>query len=145
MKRWLYWMLCALVWATSVGAAEKESRVSPKKIRDEVRVVVEGQLAALREEDFATAYDYAALGIKRQFNERVFAAMIRRGYPSLLRHQAFDVGIVRDNSQGEAQVAVTVTDALQRNTYYRYWLVEEEAGWRIAGVVLEQKPARGSI
>jgi hypothetical protein len=128
----------------SVGhAAEPGMRLSPKKVRDEARAVVAAQLAALRTGDFATAYDLAARGIRRQFDDRLFAALIRRGYPALLRPGHSDVGLVRDDGQGTAQVAVTITDKQSRSTVYRYWLVQEEAGWRISGVVLEQKPPRG--
>jgi hypothetical protein len=124
-------------------AAEPELRLSPRKIRDEVRAVVEGQLAALQAGDFATAYGLAAQGIRRQFDERLFAAMIRRGYPALLRQDKTDLGVVRDNGADEAQVVVTVTDKLNRSMVYRYMLRKEAAGWRISGVALEQRPLRG--
>ncbi len=124
-------------------AAEPEMRLSPKKVRDEVRAVVEAQLAALQAGDFATAYDFAARGIKRQFDERLFAAMIRRGYTPLLKPDKTDLGVVRDDGQGAAQVDVTVTDRQRRITVYRYWLAKEEDVWRISGVMLEQRPPRG--
>ena len=124
-------------------AAEPELRLSPKAIRDEVQAVVEGQLAALRTGDFEAAYDFAAAGIRQQFDVRLFALLIKRGYPALLRQQAADLGLVRDNGAGVAQVVVTVSDALKRSTVYRYWLMKEKAGWRISGVVLEQKAPRG--
>src|SRR5689334_16027304 len=59
-------------------AAEPEMHLSSKKVRDEVRAVVEAQLAALRIGDFATAYDFAARPLRRQFDERLFALMIKR-------------------------------------------------------------------
>jgi len=127
------------------GAAEPEMRLSPKKVRDEVRAVVEAQLAALQAGDFATAYDFAARGIKRQFDERLFAAMIRRGYGTLLKPDKTDLGVVRDDGEGTAQVSVTATDGLKHSTLYRYWLVKEDEVWRISGVVLEQRPPRGDI
>ena len=129
----------------AAGAAEPEMRLSPKKVRDEVKAVVESQLAALRQGDFETAYRFAAEGIRRQFDARVFGLMLKRGYAPLLRHTKADVGIVHDDGDGAAQVAVTVTDRVNRSTAYRYWLVQEEEGWRISGVVLEQKPPHGDI
>ena len=126
-------------------AAEPEMRLSPRKIREEVRAVVEAQLAALRAGDFSTAYDFAARGIRRQFDEQLFAVMIRRGYPALLRPGQADVGAVRDDGKGTAQVTVTVTDRQKDITAYRYWLVNEENGWRISGVMRELKPPRGDI
>jgi hypothetical protein len=120
-------------------------RLSPRKIREEVRAVVEAQLEALRAGDFSTAYDFAARGIRRQFDEQLFAVMIRRGYPALLRPGQADVGAVRDDGKGTAQVTVTVTDRQKNITAYRYWLVNEETGWRISGVVRELQPPRGDI
>jgi hypothetical protein len=126
----------------SAHAAEPEPRLSPRKIREEVKTVVESQLAALQAGDFATAYEFAATGIRRQFDEQLFAAMIRRGYPALLRPGQAGLGVVRDDGKGTAQVVVTLTDRQDRSTVYRYWLVQEETGWRISGVVLEQRPPR---
>lgn len=126
-------------------AAEPEMRLSPRKIREEVRAVVVAQLEALRAGDFATAYDFAARGIRRQFDERLFAVMIRRGYPALLRPGEAEVGAVRDDGKGTVQVTVTVTDRQKNITAYRYWLVNEENGWRISGVMRELKPPRGDI
>jgi hypothetical protein len=136
-------ILCGLL--ASAHAAEPELRLSPRKIREEVRAVVAAQLEALRAGDFATAYDFAARGIRRQFDEQLFAVMIRRGYPTLLRPGQAEVGPVRDDGKGTAQVVVTVTDRQKNITAYRYWLVNEEAGWRISGVVREAKPPRGDI
>ncbi|HEY0863239.1 MAG TPA: DUF4864 domain-containing protein [Lacunisphaera sp.] len=127
------------------GAAEPEMRLSPKKVRDEVRAVVEAQLAALQAGDFAAAYDLAARGIRRQFDERLFTLMIKRGYTPLLRPDQVDLGVVRDDGAGTAQIGVTVTNRQNRSTVYRYWLVKEGDAWRINGVVLEQRPPRGDI
>jgi len=129
----------------SGGAQEPEMRLSPRKVREEVRAVVDAQLVALRESDLTTAYGYAARGIKRQFDARLFGLMIKRGYAPLLRQDKSDLGVVRDNGEGMAQVTVTVTDRLNRSTVYNYWLVKEEEGWRISGVVLEQKSPRSDI
>jgi len=134
-------LLVALV--AGARAEETDMRLSTKKVRDEVKAVVEGQLAALQAGDFATAYGFAARGLKAQFDVRVFTLMLKRGYAPLLKRGSSDIGLVRDNGQGAAQVAVTVVDGLQRSTAYRYWLVLETEGWRITGVVLEQKPPRG--
>lgn len=137
-------MVAVLLLSTlGARAAEPNLRISPKKVRDEVRAVVEAQLAALRSGDFATAYDFAARAIQRQFDERIFALMIKRGYAPLLRPGRSELGVVRDDGGGLAEVSVTVIDAQNRSTVYRYWLVKEGDAWRINGVVLEQRPPRG--
>jgi Domain of unknown function (DUF4864) len=140
--------MCLLVFlAVLVGAnaAEPQMRVSPKRIRDEIHATVEKQLNALREGNFEGAYEMASEGIKAQFDVRLFAALIRRGYPVLLQADEADLGIVRDRDEELAQVTVSVLDRQKRNIVYSYWLVKETAGWRINGVVLEQKPPRGDI
>jgi len=134
-----------LLGAVAGLAAEPELRLSPKKIREEVRAVVEEQLAAFRAGDFKHAYALASAGIKAQFDERLFAALIRRGYPALLRAGEADLGVVRDQDGEEAQLTVAVTDRQKRAIVYRFSLVKEADGWRINGVVLEQKPPRGDI
>jgi hypothetical protein len=134
-----------LVSGILAAAAEPEMRLSAKKVRDEVRAVVEAQLAALRTGDFETAYDLASHGLRRRFDLRLFAAMIRRGYAPLLRPGQADLGLVRDDGEGSAQIPVTITDGQKRITVYRYWLVHEGEAWRINGVVLEQRPPRGDI
>jgi hypothetical protein len=128
---------------TVAAAAEPELRLSSKAVREEVRAVVEAQLAALRTGDFTTAYDFAARPVRRQFDERLFTLMIKRGYAALLKPASVDIGLVRDDGEGTAQVLVTVTDAQKRATVYRYWLMREGDHWRIAGVVMEQRPPRG--
>ena len=85
----------------------------------------------------------ASAGIKAQFDVRLFAGLIRRGYPVLLQANEADVGIVRDKNEESAQVRVTILDRQKRATVYNYSLVKEKAGWRITGVVLEQRQARG--
>lgn len=134
-----------LISGLVLHAAEPAMRLSPKPVRDEVRGVVEAQLAALRTGDFGTAYDFAARGIRRQFDVQLFALLLKRGYAPLLKPGPTDLGVVRDDGEGTAQVSVTVTDSQKRATVYRYWLVKEGEAWRINGVVLEQRPPRGDI
>jgi Domain of unknown function (DUF4864) len=141
MKSLLLGIIFAL--GSHAVAAEPEMRLSPKKIRDEVHAVVEAQLAALREGNFTAAYEFASSGVKEQFDLPIFAAMIRRGYPLLLLSKEADLGVVRDRDGEVAQVNVTVQDRQKRSVVYRYLLVHQTNGWRINGVILEQRPARG--
>ncbi len=136
-------LFCGLLFGAS--AAEPELRLSPKKIRDDVRAVVETQLAALRAGDFAAAYELASVGIKEQFDVRLFAAMMRRGYPTLIQSKEAELGVVRDRGGKLAQITVSMLDRQKRTIVYDYWLVEEAKGWRVNGVVLEQGSPRGEF
>ena len=141
-------LLSTVVFAVAMlaaGAAEPEMRLSSKKVREEVRMVVGAQLAALRAGDFPDAYEYAASGIKARFDQEVFAAMIRRGYPGLLVAATAQLGLVRDRNGELAEVTVSVVDRQKRTVVYLYHLVWEEGRWRISGVTLEPKPSRGDV
>jgi hypothetical protein len=143
---WRFGVLGLLFFTTAFAAPpEPELRISPREVREEVRAVVQAQLAALLAADFSTAYEMAASGIKRQFDERLFAAMIRRGYPALLKAGERELGFVRDDGAGTAEVTVAITDAQKRSTVYRYVLINEDEVWRVAAVVLVQRPPRGDI
>lgn len=141
--------LMAAGWVLGAGlaapAAELEMHLSTGTVREEVRATVAGQLAALANGNFPAAYAFASTGIKRQFDERLYGAMIRRGYAPLLHPEKTDLGLVRDDGAGQAQLSVTVTDGANRSTRYRYSLVLEKAGWRVSGVVLDPGPVRGTI
>lgn len=120
-------------------------RHSPKPVRDAVKATVEAQLTAIREGDFARAYGYASEEIRQRFSLAVFTAMLKRGYPMIVRHTQADPAGVRDDGKGSARVEVTVIDRLNRSANYRYYLTREEAGWRIEGVVPEEVPEKGDI
>ncbi len=128
-----------------VRAAEPEMKISPKKISTAVKAVVTAQLAALQKGDIKGAYAFAARGIRVQFDERTFGLLMKRGYTPLLQHREADLGLVRDNSAGAAEVPVTVIDGRKLSTSYRYRLVLESSGWKVSGVVLEQKPPHGDV
>ena len=136
-------LLLALV--STAGAAEPQMRLSTKPIRDAVHAVVEAQLDALRSGNFEAAYELASSEIRAQFDVRLFAALIRRGYPTLLQANEADLGVVRDRGGEIALVTVSVLDRQRRSIVYSYWLVKEDGQWRINGVVLEQRPPRGDI
>jgi ABC-type transporter MlaC component len=144
--RWLaLWLVLALALPLEAQEDTVEWRLSPKPLRDAVRQVVEAQLQAIRAKDFEGAYHHASRGIRRQFSAPVFTAMLKRGYPALLRHVSADFGVVRDNREREATVAVTVQDQLQRSAAYRYYLIREDGAWRIEGVVSVEARKRGDI
>ena len=138
-------VLALALLASVTGAAEPAMRLSPKPVREEVRAVVQGQLAALRAGDFAAAYGYAAAGIKERFDDEVFAAMIRRGYPALLSAKEAELGMVHDHAGEFAEVTVSVRDRQKHAVTYLYRLVREAEGWRITGVTLEPRSTRGDI
>jgi hypothetical protein len=141
---WIGWLM-AVVSAIASPAAEPAWRISPRETRDAARTTVGAQLAALKVGDLAKAYTFASTGIRRQFSLEVFAAMIRRGYPALLRQASAEIGIVRDDRGDRARVEVTVTDRLGRTMAFRYFLLREDDGWKVEGVLGDERPKAGDV
>lgn len=119
--------------AESEPGAAAPFAASRPEVREAIAAVVHGQLAAFRADDMSRAYGFAAAAIQRQFTERQFAAMVRQGYPAVVRHRDATVGAVFDNGTG-AIVSVRVMGADRILRHYSYILLLEADGWRIAGV-----------
>ena len=144
--RWLAFTFAMMVVALGARAETPEGyRISPREVREAVRATVEGQLLAFENEDFGAAYTFAARGIRRQFSAEVFAAMIRRGYPALVRHARREIGLVRDNREGRAFVDATVFEARGQVARFRYQLALEGTSWRVEGVLPIRADTRGDV
>jgi hypothetical protein len=142
MKRWLAAVVLGLA---GVLPAAGEWRLSPREVRDEVKVVVAAQLEAFQREDFAAAYALAATGIRRQFRLPVYERMIRRGYAPLLGHDRADPGVVQDDGGAMATMPVIVRDREGRPARFRYHLLREDDGWRVSGVMPEKVERKGEM
>jgi ketosteroid isomerase-like protein len=117
-------------------------KLSVRPVRDEVRAVVEAQLAAFRQDDYAAAFALAAAEIRARMSVRVYEAMVKRGYPALARHQRADLSLPRDDGAGHAEVLVTLSDATAHRTVFRYRLMVENGAWRVSGLVPDGQSRR---
>ena len=108
-----------------------------------IRRVIGAQLAALRSGDAASAFAFAAPGIRQRFHDApTFLAMVRQGYTALLdaRYTEYLEGAVIDGSTIQPLRLVmhdeTVLVAL-------YQMERDGArGWRIAGCVIAPSTLR---
>lgn len=135
--------LLLLGLVVSAGAAQPP--VSSKKVQDEVRMVVEAQLAAFRADDYGAAYALAAANLQRRFSAPLFERLIKRGYPALARHTRTELGLVRGDGQDRAEVVVSVYDGREQQADFRYLVVRQRAGWRINGVEPVPVAKRGDL
>jgi Domain of unknown function (DUF4864) len=108
-----------------------------------VRQVVQAQLDAFAADDAERAFSYASASIRGQFGDAsTFAAMVRSGYPMVVRPTA--VSFFQAQAQSGAEVAqVTVRQNVQlRDREGRLWMAtyvlerQAGAGWRINGCVV---------
>jgi hypothetical protein len=131
-----------LVLFTAIRGASADDapamHYSRPEVRKEIVAVVEGQLAAFRANDYAQAYTFAARQLREQFTAKQFTVMIVRGYPVIAQNKRAECGLPMDDGS-TATLVVEVFASEGRSGSYRYTLLKEAAGWRIAGVV-ENKP-----
>ena len=115
-----------------------------------VRKVVEAQLDAFAADDAERAFSYASVSIRAQFGDAAtFMAMVRGGYPMVVRPAAvsfFQAQAVEGGERAEG-ATVTVRQTVRQNVQLRdregrlwmaTYLLEQQAGvgWRINGCVV---------
>lgn len=100
----------------------------------ELAKVIEGQLAAFRDNDFPRAYTFAASGIKEMFGPAEFERMVKVGYPVIARSASAEYGLTLDSGE-EAVVNVRIVGAADGQAVdYLYTLGKEDGTWKITGV-----------
>ncbi len=100
--------------------------------------VITGQIEAFRQGDAPVAFSYAGAGFQQSFpTPRVFlAAILASGYAPIIVSKAHSFGTFQ--RKGDKAVVQVVKFIGPRQEIFRaiYQLVEEDSGWRVAGVVL---------
>lgn len=110
---------------------------------DAIKGVIGAQIDALEQDDFPTAFTYAAPGIQGMFGtpER-FGQMVRQGYPMVWRPGSVEYLGVEVEGRTWAQ-DVLVTDRDGQLHLLEYSMIETAAGWKIAGVRFKERPDLG--
>ena len=138
-------LLLPLVWLMACAKQEPEPRLqlSVAVVRSALTNIVESQLAALRTNDYATAYTFATAGIQEKFPPRVFEQMVKTGYPIIAASRSARFGDCFDNGR-KAIVNATVMGRGGQTVECQYLLELEGGRWKIAGVIQrkeERNPA----
>lgn len=125
-------LLLALPAAAMAGPAE------------DIRTVIEDQIAAFRADDGARAFSHASDGIQARFgNPDNFMEMVRTGYPQVYRPRAVEFQVL------EQLGSVTVQEVYffgqdGSAVVARYYMQQNADGvWKITGVDLRQAPELG--
>lgn len=138
-----------LVAVSLIAQAPAHAAGSPELDAIAVRKVIEGQLKAFAADNAALAFSFASPSIKAQFvDANNFMAMVRRGYPMILRHasvsflqaRAIDVD---NNSVSQSVHLIDRAGGHWRATY----LVERLSGvkWTIGGCVVAPESGKSFI
>lgn len=111
---------------------------------EDIRTVIEDQIAAFRADDGARAFSHASDGIQARFgNPDNFMEMVRTGYPQVYRPRAVEFQVL------EQLGSVTVQEVYffgqdGSAVVARYYMQQNADGvWKITGVDLRQAPELG--
>jgi Domain of unknown function (DUF4864) len=109
--------------------------------RAAIQSTIERQLQAFLADDGATAYSFAAPGIKAIFpTVEAFMAMVRQGYQPVYRPHSYSFGELKE-SPGDLQQFVDIVDADGVFWTAVYTLSQQPDGsWKITGCYLLKKP-----
>jgi hypothetical protein len=113
---------------------------APVRAADDVATaqgIIRSQMEALGRDDAATAYSYAAPGIKDMFPQAdIFLGMVQRSYAPIYRHKSFEFGEGRA-ADGKIAQQVHIVDADGLPWEALYTLEQQPDGsLKISGCVL---------
>ena len=112
--------------------------------KDEVTSVIQSQIDAFLADDFATAFTFAAPGIKQMFGSSDrFGLMVRQGYPMVWRPAEVQYLDMKNGPAGPVQ-QVLITDQDGASHVLEYYMIETDAGWQISGVQILRAPGFGA-
>lgn len=137
VARWVW--LGLLLAGGALASAQPVLRFSSPETRRELRAVVELQLEALREGDWATAYGQSATAFRARVVPADFVRLFRRHYPILLANTRAEFGLLQDDGR-QARVPVRVY-AGEVSTALIFTLVREPRGWRVLRITEDRTGA----
>ncbi len=97
---------------------------------------IQNQIAALKADDFATAFTFASPNIKGMFGTAEnFGAMVAQGYPMVYRPDAVKMLELR-RVAGNLWQRVLITDQAGNTHMLDYMMIDTDNGWQINAVQL---------
>jgi len=104
------------------------------------RGVISQQISLFQVDDFDKAFTFASPSIKNIFGTpNNFGKMVRRGFPMVWRTKGVDyleLSLVVD----ALVQRVMITDKIGEIFILNYIMVETNKGWKIRGVIIDQRP-----
>ena len=106
---------------------------SDTETKSELASTVQGQLDAIRANDYAKAFRFAVKGIQAGFSLKDFEAMVKRDYAIIADWKSARFGLSLDNGS-QAVLLVFVQGDEKVEAEFQYNLEKEEGAWKVAGV-----------
>ena len=150
MTRRFLRLWCAL-WVCLLAPVAAGAAVLSEADARAVRQVVQDQLDAFASDDAERAFSYASPSIRARFGDAAtFMAMVRSGYPMVVRHAAVSFFRPRADDGDDANAAAVRQVVQLRDRDGRLWLAtyllerQPGIGWRIGGCVVTSDDGRSS-
>jgi len=120
------------------------SGLSVRADETSIQTVIQSQITAFQQDDFATAFTYASPTIRQLFGtpER-FGMMVRQGYPMIWRPGRVDFLPLKSEENRSVQ-DVMITDQAGMVHVLRYTMIEGDPGWQINAVQVLRTPQVGA-
>lgn len=106
----------------------------------DIRAVIQNQLDAFSQDDWAQAFTHASPMLQRQFrNPQAFSLMVQGGYPMVWKPSRVEVGELEDGPAGPVQIMHFVD---REGSHYvaAYEMLQVDGVWRINGVHIRKVP-----
>ena len=121
--------------------AEKIPMLTEPENPRELYQLAENQIAAFRRNDFSTAYDFAASGIRLKFPLSQFKQMVCQTYPHLTRSGRLNFGQAQFAANIRASALIYVSNG-RVSTPMIYAFIKENGQWKIEGVQMLRSEAQ---
>jgi hypothetical protein len=126
--------------AALLAAGPSRAQGAAEAIRD----VIARQMEAFKADDFVTAFTFASPGIQSMFvSPDRFGQMVQNGYPMVWRPADVRFSGI-ETREGQTIQSVVVTDQSGVVHVLDYFMIAEDGGWRINGVMLRRPADAGA-
>jgi len=132
-------------WILAVGIVIGVCVNAPASAQDTaIEGVIQSQLDAFRQDDFATAFTFASPTIRGMFGTADrFGMMVRNGYPMVWRPEVVDFLEMKERGPLRYQ-SVLIQGADGVPHVLEYEMIQVEGDWKINGVRFLRAPSVGA-
>ena len=110
-------------------------------LRRALETTVNGQIAALKKQDYEAALRFATASFRQNYTPAQFGEMVARGFPEITASQSTTFRDIRRLAPEVAEIVVVATSKNGTAADYLYTLVREGGRWRVMSVLPGRRSA----
>lgn len=109
---------------------------SNPETRQAIMHTVAGQLEAIRDGAFETAFGFASLGIREEQSVEEFEEMVRNHYQPMLQYEAIEISDAFDDGK-QGVIRIRLSQNRIPTGIYSYIMALEDNQWKVGGVIAD--------